>query len=212
MSSMIKREIPIAITAVTGFILLLEYYFKIPLASSTSKLFLDMGVLITALVIGLGIIKIFRIHGTHILKKTPEQWYFSVWLIALFVVYVTAGLVGTIGTNSLYTWLFKNVQMKIDETLYAVMAFVMLSATHRAFRAKNRESIFMILASAIVILKNSPLVIKYFPFFSDLGMWIFNVPSVAAYRGIRIGFGIGIVALGIRVLIGKEVGYLGHED
>jgi len=50
------------------------------------------------------------------------------------------------------------------------------------------------------------------PQFNDLGDWIMNVPNMAGFRGILIGAAVGAISLGIRVMTGRERGYLGAGE
>jgi hypothetical protein len=62
-----------------------------------------------------------------------------------------------------------------------------------------------------VILGNTPIFPAYFPGFFYTREWIFTAVVGGAYRGIRIGVGMGAVVLGIRTLLGLETGYLGRH-
>ncbi|GAH07536.1 unnamed protein product, partial [marine sediment metagenome] len=49
------------------------------------------------------------------------------------------------------------------------------------------------------------------PFIVPIGEWIVEVPNNAAGRGVTIGVGVGIVALGLRTLLGREKFMVGVE-
>ena len=52
-----------------------------------------------------------------------------------------------------------------------------------------------------------------FPPFIPIGDWIFSVPNMATMRAVIIGNALGAIALAMRVLLGKERGYLkGGEE
>ena len=44
---------------------------------------------------------------------------------------------------------------------------------------------------------------------SQTATWLLNVPNLAAKRGIVIGFGLGMVATDMKVVLGNERGYMG---
>ena len=67
----------------------------------------------------------------------------------------------------------------------------------------------LLIAGVLVILGNLPAAGAFWSGLPTIGSWVFTVPVAAAMRGIYISTGVGIVATGLRVLLGREVGTLG---
>jgi hypothetical protein len=78
-------------------------------------------------------------------------------------------------------------------------------------RARTFEAALLFTTAVLVILGNTPIFPAMFPQFFYIREWIFGPIVGGAYRGIRIGIGMGAVVLGIRTLIGLETGYLGRR-
>jgi hypothetical protein len=63
----------------------------------------------------------------------------------------------------------------------------------------------------ILVLMNTPFWDATWPGFATMGNWLNQVPSTAGNRGYIIGAAIGAIAVSLRTMIGKEIGYLGRE-
>ena len=170
---------------------------------------IEYAIILAQFVIGLGVIKLLQGQVNHIIKRKEEQWYYSVWLIGLFVVFTVAGLIPPTQTNQLYLFMFKNLSQPINSALYCTLAFWMLSASYRAFRVRSLEASLLLVSSILVIFSNTPLIVNTFPIFSSIKSWLFKIPNTAGFRAIMIGSAIASVVLGIRILTGSEKGLLG---
>lgn len=213
MSFLKNREIPIGITLIVGFLMIITYYFgnAFPAVKTTSTIVQKWTVIVAAFALLIGLANITRIHVNHLLKRTKGQWMFSLWCLFIMYIMITLGLAGTTkhpGYQWLYTWVF----LPIDATMYSSLAFFISSAAYRAFRARNVEAFIMLVSGFIVMLMNAPIGEIVWSGFPVIGTWIMKVPVVAAQRAFMITFVLGTVAIGIRTLLGYERGYLGREE
>ncbi|MBS7651769.1 MAG: hypothetical protein QXD04_02500 [Candidatus Bathyarchaeia archaeon] len=213
MSFLRSREIPIGITLIMGFLMLIDYYFKaeIPQVAATSTIVQRWAVIIAAFALLIGLINITRIHVNHLMKRTRGQWIFSIWCLFIMYLMIIVGLVGTV-RHPIYQWLYTNVFLPIDAAMYSILALFISSAAYRAFRARNFEAFLMLASGIITMMMNAPIgeiIWKGFPLVGD---WIMMVPNVAAQRAFLICVVVGTVSLGIRTLLGMERGYLGREE
>ena len=55
-----------------------------------------------------------------------------------------------------FLWLFENVQVPLDATMFSLLAFFIASAAFRAFRARNVEAALLLISACVVILGLTP--------------------------------------------------------
>jgi hypothetical protein len=103
-------------------------------------------------------------------------------------------------------------------TMFALLAFFIASAAFRAFRIRTVEAGMLAVAALIVMLGRVPigdLATHGLPSFLRLGamqQWIMDFPQNASKRAILIGAALGVMATGLRVILGIERSYLGGGD
>ena len=212
MSDVLKRiEIPIALTVIATLLQVIPYYLDIPVLEDTAATAANAVLIIVAAATLIGVISIIQVHGKRI-QRQAEGWYYSVLVVGFAVVMILAGLplpeFGLGVNNSVYDWLFTNVQTPLGGTMYSILAFFITSAAFRAFRARNLEASIVLVAGTIMVMGNSPMIAFYAPAIKNLGLWIREVPNMATFRGVMIGAALGSIALAVRTLMGIERGYL----
>jgi len=124
--------------------------------------------------------------------------------------------------NSVFVWLYDNVQVPMDATMFSLLAFFIASAAFRAFRARAFEATLLLIAAMIVMIGNVPVgdliwntVMSWTPWedgASWIRQWILDVPNGAARRGIILGVSLGVISQSIRIILGIERSYLGGGD
>ena len=207
-----KREIPLVITFLVGMLAVADYFIPVDLIVDAFTIVKNWALVVVAFALGLGAVNLFRVHGRHISKRTSGQWYFSVWLLLMLVVSVVIGLSSRQFEGSdQYTWWYNSIFMALSSTMYASLCFYMAAGAYRVLRARNLDAVLLLITAFFVILGNTPLLPATWIGFFEIRKWIFDVIVEGAWRGIRIGVGLGSIVLGIRTLIGMETGYLGRR-
>jgi hypothetical protein len=85
-------------------------------------------------------------------------------------------------------------------------------ATYRMFsRVRSIESIALFGSFTLSLLASSSFTVYLWPPMASIGVWIMNVPHVAASRAATISLGIGGVMMGMRALVLKERGIIEAE-
>lgn len=131
--------------------------------------------------------------------------------------YMFTGL--TIKENSLFDWVFQNMFVPLDATMFSLLAFYIASAAFRAFRARSFEATALLIAGCIVMVGRVPLgeqlsvqLLGNEISFSTVASWILNNPNAAAQRGILLGVLLSMVAISLRIIFGIERTYMGGAD
>lgn len=207
-----RRDIPLAITFIVGVIAVLDYYTTLESVTATFTVIKNWGVVLQAFALGLGAVNLFRVHGKRVSERTREDWIFSGWLLLMLVLFVVVGLVtGQYDASTSYQWIYNALYLPLGATMYSSLAFYMAYGAYKVLRARNFEAALLFITAVLVIIGNTPIFPATYPGFFHMREWIFGPIVSGAYRGIRIGVGIGAVILGIRTLVGLETGYLGRR-
>ena len=127
-----------------------------------------------------------------------------------------------IANGTPFWWLYEFIFKPLLQTTFAILAFYVASAAFRAFRARNAESV-LLLVTAFIILLGRTFVGAYvtadvptsgfFSFFriDEMTGWIMSVMNTAGNRAIMIGVALGIVATSLRIMLGIDRSYLGSD-
>jgi len=209
----IKRDIPLAITFLIGVIAIGEYYTGIEAITSTFTVIKNWGIVLQGFALGLGAVNLIRVHGSRISSRTRDDWMFSGWLLFMMVTFIFFGLsTGQYDQGTTYNWLYNALYLPLGSTMYSSLAFYMAYGAYKVLRARNLDSALLFITAVLVILGNTPLFPTIYPGFFYMREWIFGPIVSGAYRGIRIGIGMGAVVIGIKTLLGMETGYLGRRQ
>lgn len=206
-----RIEIPIILTAVFCIFQLVPYFIVTPTWDAYSKEFVDWDNVMETFALFIGFITLLMLHG-RIVAKQGEGWHWSAWILITMVVYTIIGIpIKSLGLGKGQP-IFEEIRMYVltplSSAMYAILGFYIASAAYRAFRARTVEAAILLLSGTIVMLANAPVGSSIWTGFVPLKDWIFDVPNMATMRAVIIGSALGALALGVRVLMGKERGYL----
>jgi len=230
-----KRLVPLAITALGGFVLIVAYF--IPRTQGWGEVAAIWFDILAAIAFVLGGGNLLRIH----LKKVSDRkagWGYSAITALAFLTTLTVGL-GKIGVhpNAAYPafplsgdyreigspfWLLYEYAFKpLTATMFAMLAFYIASAAFRAFRAKNTEAV-LLLGTAFVILLGRTFAGVYLTSWvpesmaglriENLTLYIMSVFNTAGNRAIMIGIALGIASTSLKVLLGVDRSYMGSRE
>ena len=224
MSIVYRRYLPILITFICGIIMIIQYFLvppnpTEPYQTSLNKIGTDLTNwtnLIGAFTAGFGLVNILLLHSKHITRRTPGQWYFSVWLLIMMFLMVIIGIGGepAIGINVTgfwYDWMQVYVFGACSGAMYASIAFYITSATIRSFRARTLQATALLVIGFLTLMSRTPA-LQVYPWIVDTADWINSFLVKSSFRGITIGAALGAILLGIRTLMGMETGYFGRRD
>jgi hypothetical protein len=209
MSIVLKKSVPIALVFIVAVIFLASYFvFDVEL-KSTETMLLNWGIILTAFTLGFGAVNMFMFHGRQVSRRAKGQWPFSLWLLITLVIFTVVGV--AMGASSTqYAWLYNSSYFALSATVYSSLGFYMVSGIYRALRAKNAESVLLLIVGIIELARNAPALAAGFPILITMDSWLSAIPTTSAQRGIMIGAALGAIALGLRTMIGRETGFLGQ--
>ena len=215
-----KREIPLFVTAAIGLFMILSFFVPHQAVSVPADFLQQSAIIIVAFGIVLGGANLLRVNLEAVVRRQPG-WSYKLVLIAGLVVTVALGLIEgrdfqAAGTRS--TWIYDQVYSSMSSAMFALLAFFIASAAFRAFRIRTSEAALLAVAAFIVMMGRVPLggvLTAGLPRelrVETLAQWILDVPQNAANRAILIGAALGVMATGLRVILGIERSYLSGED
>jgi len=217
--AIVKRYIPLLITFIIGFVIVLDFFFFGPKtaehdAVSLLKATVDVIVAPAALI---GVVTLIRHHG-RILSKRGKGWPFSTIVILAVAFYGLIGIYSALSTteyknlvlpNPAFSWYYDNAYAHLDAAIFSLLAFFIASAAYRAFKMRTVEAAVLLVVGSLVMLGRAPIGGAIWPGFTTIQSWLMAVPNTAGFRAILIGVALGAISLALRQLIGVERGYLG---
>jgi len=203
-----KTTIPLAITAIMGVIMFVQYF--VPHQSSENFYFfmLDWTRVIGIFALLIGLSSLIRLHGQKIKRQVPG-WGYSIVVIVSLISMACVGLFDGVQEGSLFMKLYLYLMAPLQSTMFALLAFYITSAAYRAFRARSWQATLLLISGVIVMLGRIPLGDMIWSNMSETTRWIMILPTTAAMRGIRLGVGLGMIATSLKIVLGIERSYLG---
>lgn len=203
-----RNPVYTAIAIGVGIVVLLGYFLQIDLLVNLRIVFLKWATILVAVALLVGIVNLFVIHFRKSAAEEPNRIYSIVLIGSMTITLLVAGWFGPTHTYSL--WIFNYIQIPIEASLMAILTVVLIYAGIRLLRRKPDLLTIVFVATAVVILLMSGALFGIdIPGLSELRIWIGKVPAVAGARGILLGVSLGVVAAGLRILMGADRPYGG---
>ena len=203
-----KFPISVAVAIGIGLIVLAGYFLKIPVLINMRMVLLEWATILAAVALLVGIANLFTVHWNKMTSGKLNGIYSAILIVSLVL---TMGIVGWFGlTHSYSMWILNNIQLPVEGSLIALLTITLVFAGIRLFRRRsNMLSIVFLITAIIVILASGPLFGISVPGLTELRSWVAQVPAMAGARGLLLGIALGIVATGLRVLMGSDRPYGG---
>ena len=197
----------------------------------------DFTNVIAGTLIGVGIYSLLRVHLRRLLKM-QRDWAYSAVLLAGLVAMTFFGYADWIqrkspaGARLPYladpAWgiaqygrdlLFDGLLQQMDAAMFSVVAFYILSAAYRAFRARSVEATILLMTALVVMLSFMGLVefawnnVVGSPDpnafgnnlrLGEIAKWLKDNVQTPSIRGIDFGVGVGLMAMALRLWLGLE--------
>lgn len=211
MSSFFRsRSVQMTILVVSFLLVFVPYFIPWgPLDWLSGKL-MTIAAVTNAFTIVIAVYSQFRRSGRFINQKR-KGWVYHIYLLALLAIMTLSGFI--LGQHGgAYEWLLLAVVTPLSSVIYGMLAFYMSSAGARAFRARSPQAALLLLAGFVVLLYQAPLTGAYFPGIEGAATYLTDTFGMSVSRMFSISVSIGAIVLGVRMLTGKEVAFLGFGE
>lgn len=206
-----KRQVPLVLCFVFGIVMILTQFSPHSFSQWTYEEVISWALIIGPFALVLATTTLIQTHTARIRRRT-EHWQYSFVVFAGLIIMVLIGI--PFGPqNSIFEWLYNNVQLPMDATMFSLLAFFIASAAYRAFRARTFEASLLLITALIVMMGNVPVGdLLSNDTASKARQWILDNPNLSARRGIILGVSLGAISQSIRIILGIERSYLGGGD
>jgi hypothetical protein len=205
----VRNPVYTAIAIGIGIVVLVGYFLQFDLLVNLRIVLLEWATVLVAVALLVGIVNLFIVHLQKSAADQSNQVNSITLITSLTVTLLVAGWFGP--THPISLWIFNYIQIPVEASLMAILAVVLIYAGVRLLRRKpNLLSIVFIATAVIILLMTGPLFGIDIPGLAELRIWIGKVPAVAGARGILLGVSLGIVAAGLRILMGADRPYGGN--
>lgn len=217
---MIKSLIPLVLTAVIGILTLLSFFVPHPVISNPAQVLQDWAIILVASGYVLGAANVFRVNGQEAIQRKRDWPYKWVLLVSMTVMMVIGLSEGThfLDAGTKFSWMYDYLYVPMQATMFSLLAFFIASAAFRAFRIRTFDAALLAIAALIVMVGRVPIghaLTGGLPEALQLPVWanwLLEWPQNAAKRGIAIGAGLGVMATGLRIILGIERAYMREES
>jgi hypothetical protein len=194
------------IAVFSGLIILAGYFVKIPVLINLRSQLLNWAIILLGVALLIGVVNLTLVHARKIIRGKSGFFFSIVLLIGLFTTLIVGFVYGPTSQWSL--WIFNQIQVPIETSLVALLAVILILAAIRLLRRKP-DGISMVFIFTILIVLLGTITLPWIDFslLGEVRGWLFRVPVLGGARGILIGIVLGIIATGLRVLIGSDRPY-----
>jgi hypothetical protein len=211
MKNRIQAPFSTAIAIAVGLVVLLGYFLELGLLVNLRRVFVQWGVILASVALLVGIVHLFSVHWRKLSHGESGSIYSLVLILAMIG---TIGIVGYFGPTATWSmWVFDYLLVPVESSLMAIVAVILIYALARLVRRKITVFNLVFLGVTIILLLGTaPLLGIEIPGLqgpSGIHDLIMRVPVTAGMRGILLGVALGIVATGLRVLLGADRPYGG---
>jgi hypothetical protein len=231
----VKRSVPLVIVFVTAVTLIIAFFIPHRPFGDLETRFLNWYTIVAGFTLLLGLDSLTRHHLVQVWRR-KANWFYSLLLILSMVTTVALGLYSwfkyrtPFDLRAPFMWLYTYMIVPLQSTMFASLAFFIVSAAYRAFRIRNFAATLLLFAACLVMIGNVPLggtlwrmiaaiihlvaphtdpaKLAALEGFASIKDWLMATPQAAAARGINIGLSLGGMAMSLRIILGIERTYM----
>ncbi|OGO37189.1 MAG: hypothetical protein A2Z03_03675, partial [Chloroflexi bacterium RBG_16_56_8] len=159
-----------AVAIGVGLIVLLDFFFIHPLLDPIGAAFREWTIILTAFALILGLFNLLLVHLLRIIRRNESGAGYSAVVLVTFAIVTLVGIWFGLPSAPM-TWIFDNLYVPLQGAFFALVAFFLATAAYRALRARNLETMWMLIAALVVFLGQIPLVSAL----SDAKEWVLSV-------------------------------------
>ncbi len=230
-----KRTVPLVLVFSTAVVLIVAFFIPHAPFGDLESRFLNWYAIVAGFTLLLGLDSLAKHHLVQVWRRRPG-WPYSLLLALSLAATVFLGLFSwfkyrtPFDLRAPFMWLYSYMIIPLQSTMFATLAFFIVSAAYRAFRIRNFAATLLLIAACLVMIGNVPLGSS---FWHDIGSlvhaivpgidvekfarlegfasvkdWLMAIPQTAASRGIGIGLTLGGIAMSLRIILGIERTYM----
>jgi len=211
MSSFFKsRGAQMSVLVISFLLVFIPYFIPFGPLDWLSGKMMTIAAVTNNFTIAIAVYSQFRRSGRFI-NERRKGWVYHIYLLVLMSIMTITGIVWGQYVG-VYQWLLTSVVTPLSSVIYGILAFYMASAGARAFRARSPSAALLLIAGLIVLLYQAPLTGAVFPGIEGAATYLTDTFGMAVSRMFSISVSIGAIVLGVRMLTGKEVAFLGFGE
>ncbi|MDR3575509.1 MAG: hypothetical protein P4L50_16745 [Anaerolineaceae bacterium] len=203
-----RAPLATAVAIAIGLVVLLGYF--VPGLAAIRNAVLGVGVILAGVATLVGVLNLIGVHWRKMSSSTNRDLY-SPFLILAFLITLVAGFVMGGPSNSGFQNVITAIQVPLETSLMAVLAFSLAYASLRLLqRRKGFMSIIFVVSAVVFLIIGSGFLPdgQNIPFVGGLVSFLNQLP-MAGSRGILFGIALGGLTTGLRILIGADRPYSG---
>lgn len=216
-----KNMIPVVLTAIVGLLVIVSFFVPHGAIAEPAQILQDWAIIIVASGYVLGAANVYKVNGEAAVKM-QKDWLYKYVLLGSMTAMIVVGFFFSGGTEFLnegspFKWAYDYLYVPMQATMFSLLAFFIASAAFRAFRIRTVDAALLAIAALIVMVGRVPigkLLTDSLPEVIQLptmANWLLEWPQNAAKRGIAIGAGLGVMATGLRIILGIERSHMREE-
>lgn len=195
----------------SGIIVLLGYFYPIPLLLQFRVLLTNWALLIAAMTVLVGIYNIVAVHSEKI--RTGEKGSANSWVLIVSL-FLTIAFLAYAYLTGLQEFAMRVVAdsfiVPVEASLMAILAVTLIYASIRLLRRRlDVMSVLFLVAAVLFLLAFMPTPFGPIPG-DQLLAQVMNVLSTGGARGLLIGIALGVLMTGLRVIFGVDRPYGGQ--
>lgn len=212
-----KFSISWIVALLAGVLVLVGYFLPdVILLVNIQQIMLQVAMFVAAFGILAGVFNLLSVHWRRFEGNQKGSVYSLVLLLAFLLPLFAVGVDLLLFTNSpskpfglVSQWLFNYLILPVETTLFALLAVVLAYFAARMLRWRTNAFGLIFFGSLLFALAvTSPYLVSSFPQqLGALNEMILQPLVLGGGRGILLGVALGVIATGIRVLMGADRPY-----
>ena len=203
-----RGTVSTAVAMAVGLLVLVGYFVPIGALGAVRAVFLQWAILLAAAALLAGMFHMLIVHWRHFRERRLAATDSLLLVLALLASFILTLIYGMSGAPA--RWMLDYLILPVAGSLLALLAVTLAYASINLLRRRSGlislVFFFTLLFSLLGVAALPGL--GTLPFISDtLRPWIAQVPAAAGARGILLGVALGVLATGVRVLLGTDRPY-----
>ena len=195
----------------SGIIVLLGYFYPLPLLLQLRVLLTNWAVIIAAMTVLIGIYNLVAVHSEKI--STGEKGSANSWVLIISLILTLVYLAYAVFSGSLEfatRVVADTFIVPVEASLMAILAVTLIYASIRLLRRRlDVMSVLFLIAAVLFLIAFMPTPFGPVPGDQAIAQFM-NVFSTGGARGLLIGIALGVVLTGLRIIFGVDRPYGGQ--